>query len=73
MNDDTNKLPARFDYDLNDTAEVTRRIRLAARQAMIDHKLSGTPVVGMVDGKIVHIEAEDIVIPDLDEINGTTR
>lgn len=73
MNDDAKQPPARFDYDTNDINEITRRIRLAARLAMIDHKLKGHAIVEMIDGQIVRTEAEDIVIPDEDEINGTTQ
>lgn len=39
-------------------------MRLAVRDALIDHKRTGDPVVTMVDGEIRWIAAEDIVIPD---------
>ncbi len=39
-------------------------MRLAVREALIDHKRTGDPVVTMVDGRITWIAAEDIVIPD---------
>jgi len=63
----------RFDYDLNDTEEVTARIRKAARVAMLDHKRSGDPIVEGKNGTIVRTEAEDIVIPDEGESDTTTR
>lgn len=42
-------------------------MRLAVRDALIDHKRTGDPVVTLEDGRIKWIAAEDIVIPDEDD------
>jgi hypothetical protein len=68
MNNSFSLQKARFNYDLNDTNEITRRIRLAARLAMLDHKCSGDPIIETKNGTLVRTEAEDIVVPDEEEI-----
>lgn len=40
------------------------RALAAVREALIDHKRTGDPVVTTVDGQIRWVAAEDIVIPD---------
>ncbi len=62
-----------FDYDVNDTDAITARIRKAARLAMLDHKRSGDPIVEGKNGEIVWTAAEDIVIPNEEEIIEATR
>lgn len=47
-----------------DSARVLHAVRLAVRDALIDHKRAGDPVVTMVDGQVRWVAAEDIVIPD---------
>lgn len=47
-----------------DSARALAAIRLAVREALIDHKLRGNPVVVWEDGQVKWIAAEDIVIPD---------
>lgn len=49
-----------------DSARALAAIRLAVREALIDHKRTGDPVVTLEDGRIKWIAAEDIVIPDDD-------
>lgn len=49
-----------------DSARVLAAMRLAVRDALIDHKRTGDPVVTLHDGRIKWIAAEDIVIPDDD-------
>ena len=55
-------------------AEIIRRfsnsdlllalIQTAVREALIEHKMAGNPVAASVDGKVVIIQPEDIVVPD---------
>lgn len=48
-----------------DSARVLRAMRLAVRDALIDHKRTGDPIVTLdEDGQVKWIAAEDIVIPD---------
>jgi len=44
--------------------DIDRAVRQAVREAVLDHKRAGNPIVGTVDGKIVIIPPEEIVIPD---------
>jgi hypothetical protein len=47
-----------------DSARALAAMRLGVREALIDHKRTGDPVVTMVDGQICWIAPEDIVVPD---------
>lgn len=49
---------------LTDDGEVGRRLRLAARNAVREHKRLGHPIAVWQDGKVVWIPAEEIVVPD---------
>ena len=69
----SDRMPVRFPYDLSDTEEVTARIQQAVNLALLDHKRKGNPIVGRENGELVWTQAEDIVVPDEEEINGTTR
>lgn len=42
---------------------VEKAFQSAVRDALIDHKLRGLPVVGAENGKVKWIPAEEIVIP----------
>lgn len=44
--------------------DIDRAIRQAVREAVLDHKRAGNPIVGVVDGEIVTILPEEIVIAD---------
>jgi hypothetical protein len=46
--------------------DVTRAMRRGVREALIEHKRDGDPIVVWRDGKAEWIAAEDIVIPDED-------
>ena len=43
---------------------LTALIQKAIREAIIEHKLAGNPIAASVDGKVVIIQPEDIVVPD---------
>lgn len=43
---------------------VEAAVRSAVRDALIDHKRSGDPIVVYQDGKIVWVPAAEIEIPD---------
>lgn len=55
-------------------AEIIRRfsnrdlllalIQKAVREAIIEHEMAGNPIAASVDGKVVIIQPEDIVVPD---------
>ena len=52
--------------NLQDPVQVLRAMRRAVAQALPDHKEKGQYVVEWVDGRIVRIQPEDIVVPDVD-------
>lgn len=47
-----------------DPARTLAAVRLAVREALLDHKHRGNSVVIWEDGQVRWIAAEDIVIPD---------
>lgn len=53
---------------VNDIPRALRAMRLAVREALLRHKLDGDPVVVWQDGHVVWIPAEEITIPELNEI-----
>jgi hypothetical protein len=55
---------------VDDLPAMIRAMRLGVRDALIEHKRDGDPVVTWEDGQVKWIAAEDILIPDIDEITG---
>ena len=49
---------------ITDTELVTRAIRAASREAVLEHKRAGNPVAIWRDGKSVVIPPEEIVLPE---------
>ena len=47
---------------------IEKAFRAAVREALIEHKIRGLPVVGDDNGKVKWIPADEIVIP-LEELN----
>jgi hypothetical protein len=47
-----------------DDAEFEHFARLAVRNALLDHKRTGDPIVVWRDGKVVWIPADEIVVSD---------
>jgi hypothetical protein len=45
------------------TRRITRALHAAGRDALRRHKLEGRPIVVYREGKVVHIPADEIVIP----------
>ena len=50
--------------DLDDDASVDRAVRRGVREAILEHRRDGDPIIVWQDGKVVEIPAEEIVIPD---------
>jgi len=48
---------------IHDTARILRALRLAVREALLDHKRTGDPVAVWRGDRVVWIPAEDIQIP----------
>ena len=46
--------------------QIMNAFNRGVRTALLEHKRAGVPIVVWRDGKIVHIPAEEIEIPDLD-------
>ena len=45
---------------VEDVASILRAMRQAVREALLDHKRTGDPVVVWRDGRVVWIEPQDI-------------
>ena len=58
--------------ELVEDIELTRKMladmRLAVREALLAHKSAGHAIVVCEDGQLKRIQAEEIVIPELDEL-----
>jgi hypothetical protein len=46
---------------LENTRQVTQRLAVAVREALLDHKRAGNPVAVWRDGKVVIVPPEEIV------------
>ena len=49
--------------DLENSDQVTKAMRLAVADAVRTHKEKGHYMVAHIDGKIVHVQPEDLVVP----------
>ena len=49
---------------------MIRAMRLGVRDALIEHKRDGDLVVTWEDGQVKWIPADEIVIPDIDDVTG---
>jgi hypothetical protein len=52
--------------DWDDDAQIDRAVRLAIVDTLREHKAKGQYVVGLKDGRVVEIPAEEIVVPEID-------
>lgn len=55
---------------MDDVPAMIRAMRLGVRDALIEHKRDGDPVVTWEDGQVKWIPADEIVIPDIDDVTG---
>ena len=53
---------------VDDIPRALRALRLAARQALLEHKRDGDPVVVWEDGEVRWIPADEILIPEVEDI-----
>ena len=54
------------DVDFEDDEQVTRVMRRAIADALRSHKEKGQYIVEWRDGKIVRVEPEDIIVPEVE-------
>ena len=54
------------DVDFEDDEQVTHALSLAIADALRYHKENGQYVVAWRDGKVVRVEPEDIVVPEVE-------
>jgi len=64
-----NLLPPKLPTDEQIMDAFSRGIRTA----LLQHKQAGIPIVVWRDGKVVEIPADEIVIPDLPDVDGSTH
>jgi hypothetical protein len=58
---------------VNENAAIEQAMRLAVRDALIQHKRAGNPVCTWRDGKVVWIPAEEIQIDDAPNGDGGSQ
>lgn len=51
-------------HRFSDANLLTSLIQKAVREAVLDHKRTGNPVAGSVNGKVVIFQPEDIEVPE---------
>lgn len=62
------EVPAKsVDEALNDEKRLERAFRRAFRNAVLEHRRHGVPMVFWENGKIVHVPADQVPLPDVEE------
>ena len=53
-----------IDEFFNNRSEIDEALQKAVKEALLQHKKAGNPVVSWKDGQIVWIQPEDILVED---------
>ena len=62
------EVPAKsVDEALNDEKRLERAFRRAFRNAVLEHRQAGVPMVFWENGKIVHVPADQVPLPEIEE------
>jgi hypothetical protein len=62
------EVPAKsVDEALNDEKRLERAFRRAFRNAVLGHRRDGVPMVFWENGKIVHVPADQVPLPEIEE------
>jgi len=56
-----------FEERISDDALLEAAFRRAFRKAVLEHRRAGVPMVFWEDGKIVHVPADQVPLPDTEE------
>jgi len=56
-----------FDERIQDEALLEAAFRRAFRKAVLEHRRAGVPMVFWEDGKIVHVPADQVPLPEIEE------
>lgn len=60
-------LPISVGEALKDRKRIDAAFRRAFRKAVIEHRRAGVPMVFWEDGKIVHVPADQVPLPEIEE------
>ena len=52
---------------IDDDAAIQRALDRAFRKAVLEHRRAGAPMVFWEDGKIVHVPADQVPLPEIEE------
>ena len=52
---------------INDDVAIQAALDRAFRKAVLDHRHAGVPMVFWEDGKIIHVPADQVPLPEVDE------
>ncbi len=52
---------------INDDAAIQAALDRAFRKAVLEHRRAGVPMVFWENGKIVHVPADQVALPEIDE------
>jgi hypothetical protein len=55
------------DEALKDRKRIDAAFRRAFRKAVLEHRRAGVPMVFWEDGKIVHVPADQVPLPEVEE------
>ncbi len=55
------------DEALNDEKRIERAFRRAFRTAVLEHRRAGVPMVFWENGKVVHVPADQVPLPEVEE------
>ena len=58
---------------LEDTRQITHRLAVAVREALLDHKRAGNPVAIWRDGKVVIVPPDEIIIEGADHTKNSVN
>jgi hypothetical protein len=56
-----------FEERIQDDALIEAAFRRAFRKAVLEHRRAGVPMVFWGDGKIVHVPADQVPLPEVEE------
>lgn len=56
-----------FDERIQDEALLNAAFRRAFRKAVLEHRRAGVPMVFWENGKIVHVPADEVPLPEIEE------
>lgn len=60
-------LTSRIDQAIDDDAAIQAALDRAFRKAVLEHRRAGLPMVFWENGQIVHVDPDQVPLPEVDE------